>query len=149
QWDLRGWEHRHLWTLFNSHQHTLYGHSGAVHAVAFSPNGARIASGGGHKYGPSLDTDGMSLVMLFSEQLASSGAISEDSTRYKPGELRVWDARTGEVVHSLKGHTGRIMSVAYSPDGRRIATGGVDGTVRAWDAEKGLPLHVFKGHSVF
>ena len=41
QWDLRGWEHDHLWTRFNS-KATLRGHTGGVHGVAFSPDGKRI-----------------------------------------------------------------------------------------------------------
>src|SRR5262249_12034076 len=44
QWNLRGWEHRHLWTRINPKQ-TFLGHIGAVWSVAFSPNGKRIPTG--------------------------------------------------------------------------------------------------------
>ena len=43
QWNLRDWEHRHLWTRFNSKQ-TLWGHTGEVTSVAFSPDGRRIVA---------------------------------------------------------------------------------------------------------
>jgi WD40 repeat protein len=44
------------------------------------------------------------------------------------------------VVRRLAGHHGSVMTVAFSPDGRRIVTGGFDNTVIAWDVATGLPL---------
>jgi WD40 repeat protein len=40
----------------------------------------------------------------------------------RPGEAQVWDAVTGELLRTLKGHTGGISSVGFSPDGKRILT---------------------------
>jgi RNA polymerase sigma factor (sigma-70 family) len=44
---------------------------------------------------------------------------------------------TGRPIRSLSGHTDRVMSVAYSPDGTSIATASLDGTARIWDAKTG------------
>src|SRR5215207_9077378 len=45
---------------------------------------------------------------------------------------RLWDVRTGAEVLALTGRVGTVYSVAYSPDGSRVATAG-DTTVRIWD----------------
>jgi WD40 repeat protein len=55
----------------------------------------------------------------------------------------------------LEGHTGAVSSVAYSPDGRRIASGSGSGlesgdnTIRIWDAESGRELQTLTGHAGF
>ena len=55
--------------------------------------------------------------------------------------VRVWDADTGQPIgQPLTGHTGRVTSVAFSPDGQRIASGSGDKTVRLWDADTGQPI---------
>ena len=46
----------------------------------------------------------------------------------------------------LKGHNNLIASVAFSPDGQRIVTGGKDNTAKLWDATTGEELLTFKGH---
>ena len=51
--------------------------------------------------------------------------------------MKVWDADKGTEIVTLKGHTGRVTSVAFSPDGKRIVSGSDDNTVKVWDADKG------------
>jgi hypothetical protein len=48
---------------------------------------------------------------------------------------------------TLKGHTGEVTSVSWSPDGKRLATGSGDGTAKVWEATDGRELLSLKGHS--
>lgn len=70
--------------------------------------------------------------------------ISPDGTQLLTsswdGTARVWDAATGELLHRLGAHKGRVWNAAFSPDGRRIATAGADGAVIMWDSASGERL---------
>ena len=54
----------------------------------------------------------------------------------------IWDARSGQQLLKLEGHTRPVGGMAITRDGMRVATGSSDGTVRLWDAETGVGLAV-------
>jgi WD40 repeat protein len=51
--------------------------------------------------------------------------------------LRAWDAATGACLKVLKGHSDGVLSVSWSPDSSKLASGSDDYMVRVWDAETG------------
>ncbi|KAE9399728.1 WD40 repeat-like protein [Gymnopus androsaceus JB14] len=146
----------------------LEGHSSEVHAVAFSQDGTQIVTGShdrtvrvwdavtsqalhvleGHKslvtcvaFNPNLNTQIVSgstdgTVRLWNAQTGSN--VGEDRRLYNEYAYR----QTGREIHVLKGHTSHIRSVAYSPDGKKIASGAMDNTVCLWDAEMGQVQHI-------
>jgi WD40 repeat protein len=69
-----------------------------------------------------------------------------------PADLRGWEwhylRRLFRARHlaTLTGHVGEINAVAFSRDGRRLASAGADGTVRVWDRQTGEALRTLRGH---
>jgi len=61
--------------------------------------------------------------------------------------VKIWDAESGELQRTLRGHTSRVTSVSYSPDGTRIASGSFDKTVKIWDELTGELKQTLNGHT--
>ena len=95
------------------------GPGGRIARVAFSPDGKRLAVGSSTGGGPGM-----------------TGADG-------PGVLQIWDATLGEPLRTIRGHDG-IIRMAFSPDGRRLATVSDDKEVKLWDAvaAKHLPRYL-------
>jgi WD40 repeat protein len=53
------------------------------------------------------------------------------------------------ALQTLKGHSSSVTAVAFSPDGKTLASGSDDQTVKLWDAGSGKVLQTLKGHSAY
>jgi WD40 repeat protein/serine/threonine protein kinase len=65
----------------------------------------------------------------------------------KIGDIQVIDAASGRVLFTLVGHTAGVFGIAFSPDGRRIATACTDRTVKIWDSQTGQEVLTLRDHT--
>ncbi|EPE06856.1 wd repeat-containing protein [Ophiostoma piceae UAMH 11346] len=138
---------------------TLKKHRGWVLAVAWSPDGARLAScsmdgtvivwdpATGEMIGKELTGHAKPVLALAWEpyHLMEDGILQLASAS-KDGTVRVWAANTGRVQHVLSGHKGNVSCVKWGGTGL-IYTASHDKTVRVWDARKGTLVHELKAHA--
>jgi WD40 repeat protein len=127
----------------------MTGHTTTIAAVAFSPDGHRIASTGGlgdnsvrlwnadtgQQAAPPMTTEpGNQFTAAFSRD-GHVLATGDDNT------LHLWDADTGEAIgEPFPGHTDVLRSVTFGADSHHLTTGSWDDTVRLWNFDAALPL---------
>jgi WD40 repeat protein/serine/threonine protein kinase/Tfp pilus assembly protein PilF len=115
----RSFEWQYLKRVCNAELLCIAGHALPVWGIAFRPDGQRLATVTG---------------------VWASRRDPQDKVSI--GEVKISDAATGKTLVTCAGHTGSVIGVTFSPDGRRLATAGFEGTARIWDAETGEQLLV-------
>lgn len=158
-----------LFTVLNTPLVTsLRGPTGAARYVALSPDGKILASSGcgkrnandlcvsgeirlwdavsGRQVGEPLTEDAAEVARLaFSPNsaiLASESCTKSNESHFcVEAEIRLWDVASGKPHgEPLRGHTSFVSSLAFSPDGKTLASGSFDNTIRLWDVVSGQQI---------
>ena len=129
---------------------------GAVYDIKFSADGTRliVASGPGVRHYDARTGEEVDMILWDMRiyprgqaALSPDGTIFAFGTPFGNGHIVLLDAHTGEFVKILEDHTEDIWSVAFSPDGKTLASGSYDTTIRLWDVATGKTLNTLTGHT--
>jgi hypothetical protein len=153
---------------------TLRGRAGAVHRVTFSPDGKLLATGGYDNTAKLWDVATRHevatlkhLAPVWSVAFSPNGKTL--ATASEEGAVKLWDVAAwgpggtraagpdhavvpppqkvgGQNTVTLKGHTDDILAVAFSPDGKTLASGSFDRTIKLWNVETREEVATLRGH---
>ena len=167
-------------------ERTLKGHSNWVDSVAYSPDGQTVASGSNDKTIKLWNVNTGNLLQTFEghSKWVNSVAYSPDGQTLASGSndnsvgevlasgsfddtIKLWNVKTGKLLQTLEGNSHSVNSVAYSPDGQTLASGGsisyqelirlkyspdlasgsYDQSIKLWDVKTGKLLQTLKDDS--
>lgn len=134
-------------------------HSRSAFCMSISPDGRRIATGSdqginlydvdsGRQLVP-IPTPSNTYAIAFSpdgKHLVSAGQVNDHESPQHEESVLVWQADTGKLLKSLRGHSADVVTVEFSPDGKHIVSGSWDNTLIVWHAETGRYLSRLQGH---
>ena len=145
-----------LWDVPSARERAVFSaHESVVRCIAFSADSRRLVSSGqDHAIVLSDAVRGVPIRSLGMGQVGVSpvsfAAISPDGhtvavgeVRGEPDDVTLLDSETGMVVARLTGHQAGVHALAFSPDGRTLATAGLDSCIKLWDVAHGKELTTF------
>lgn len=141
----------HLWNVApGTHKTTLTAHTEGISNIAFSPDGRTFVSSSSNEDKVILwDVGTWQQKAAFNTDI-NCFALSPDSSTLATGswrgELHLWDVASGTHKAEFLGHLSVIFSVAFSPDGKTLASGG-EGKLYLWDTDSGTRKLSITGHT--
>ena len=143
-------------------QDPFTGHTDLVLSLAFSADGKTLASGSRdgtlwlwnlsdlNKIEQHNIFSGTTLPPVLSLAFSPIESSLVLATARTDTVIRVWNLRTGELMHAFRGHGDLVTSLAFNADGSLLASGSADNTVQLWDTSTsistGKSLHEFTEH---
>ena len=122
-----------------------------VTSLAFSPDGRTLAVGGVES---KSNFDAAALMGTGQNKSKNKKQPAPDPEDFMKnmkveatGQVVLWDVASGSEVGALKGHGKGVTQVAFSRDGRLLASGGTDNTIKIWDVAARHELRTLSGHS--
>jgi WD40 repeat protein len=148
-----------LWDLTTGKILTRWtGFADRVMALAFSPSGTLLATGGG---APTQDGE-IKIFDLSSGQLVTdikNGhsdtvfglAFSPDGSKLATSSadrfVKTFEVPSGKFLKAFEGHTHHVLDVGWKSDGKLLASAGADNVIKVWDFEKGEQVRSFGNHT--
>ncbi|MFO1502149.1 MAG: hypothetical protein U1G07_27880, partial [Verrucomicrobiota bacterium] len=145
--DLRGFEWAYLYRLCHQEERIIPVDEKDVNFIAFAPSGKYFLASVAHSLGSQLQlfdaTNGHKLRTFCPE--AMHFAFSPDgalvASVHGTNSIVIHQFPNGDEVRTIKGHSGWVKCLAFSPDGRMLASGGTDQRVRLWNVADGKLVH--------
>ncbi|KAG2046401.1 WD40 repeat-like protein [Suillus hirtellus] len=137
------------------------GHTKAVWSVCWSRDGQRMVSGSYDGTARQWDVENGETILgpietghehveavVYSPDISmfatGGGTFSVSDTEHP---VKIWDAKTSELVATLNGHTDWVFCLAWTPDGKTLISGSVDSSIRTWNTTTWTQLAVLDGHN--
>lgn len=144
-WDIRSGERLWIYGADTGGQRWSGGSMIANSSAKFSPGGEYILSGEKETLRLRDAKSGRTIRTFVDEGTGQIDAVAFSSdgqyilSGSVDGKIRLWDVYTGAQLRQFVGHSDEVVSVSFSPDGKRILSGG-DASTRLWDASTGQEI---------
>ncbi|PHS02180.1 MAG: hypothetical protein COA78_21765 [Blastopirellula sp.] len=132
-------------------RNTITGHEHSIDQILYSSDGRLLATGSWDGTAKLWDVESgkQNAVIDLHMPHCYDIAFSPDDTLLacsSENDAMIFDVASQRLLHLLQGHQSSARCVAFSPDGKQLATGSNDRTIRIWDTETGEVKHVITAH---